>query len=330
MEQNVTEAREINANGSSSVAYIVDSILFFISWVGLMGNSVAMFILTSSVKIRKSKSYVLLMNQSLLDFTTNLFMITYLPIKYLGHWSNMSGSWDLIMCHVIYNNLYVTIPKLSSSYNLVVLSLERMTSVVWPVFHKVRCTRRLTLIVSVITWVLGFGIATAFAIPVNGINPVKRKCYYWNHLPSQLHSQIFSVMFNTFFFLLPLTAMLTSYAVIYTRISSRRMRPGIKLNVAGMLATCVLLFVFCHVIKFTLIMISTFSTTIIDLQSALFVVSIIMLQMNTIVNPIIYSLQYMDYKKELRRQFRKMSGKVNDSQSVENVTLSSMKNNNST
>ena len=330
MEQNVTEAMEINANGSSSVAYIVDSILFFISWVGLVGNSVAMFVLTSSVKIRNSKSYVLLMNQSLLDFTTNLFMITYLPIKYLGHWSNMSGSWDLIMCHVIYNNLYVTIPKLSSSYNLVVLSLERMTSVVWPVFHKVRCTRRLTLIVSVITWVLGFGIATAFAIPVNGINPVKRKCYYWNHFRSQLHSQIFSVMFNTFFFLLPLTAMLTSYAVMYTRISSRRMRPGIKLNVAGMLATCVLLFVFCHVIKFTLIMISTFSTTIIDLQSALFVVSIIMLQMNTIVNPIIYSLQYMDYKKELRRQFRKMSGKVNDSQSVENVTLSSMKNNNST
>ena len=330
MEQNVTEAMEINANGSSSVAYIVDSILFFISWVGLVGNSVAMFVLTSSVKIRNSKSYVLLMNQSLLDFTTNLFMITYLPIKYLGHWSNMSGSWDLIMCHVIYNNLYVTIPKLSSSYKLVVLSLERMTSVVWPVFHKVRCTRRLTLIVSVITWVLGFGIATAFAIPVNGINPVKRQCYYRNHLPSQLHSQIFSVMFNTFFFLLPLTAMLTSYAVMYTRISSRRMRPGIKLNVAGMLATCVLLFVFCHVIKFTLIMISTFSTTIIDLQSALFVVSIIMLQMNTIVNPIIYSLQYMDYKKELRRQFRKMSGKVNDSQSVENVTLSSMKNNNST
>ena len=330
MEQNVTEAMEINANRSSSVAYIVDSVLFFISWVGLVGNSVAMFILTSSVKIRMSKSYLLLMNQCLLDFTTNLFMITYLPIKYLGHWSNMSGSWDLIMCHVIYNNLYVTIPKLSSSYNLVVLSLERMTSVVWPVFHKVRCTRRLTLIVSVITWVLGFGIATAFAIPVNGITPVKRKCYYWNHFRSQLHSQIFSVMFNTLFFLLPLTAMLTSYAVMYTRISSRRMRPGIKLNVAGMLATCVLLFVFCHVIKFTLIMISTFSTTIIDLQSALFVVSIIMLQMNTIVNPIIYSLQYMDYKKELRRQFRKMSGKVNDSQSVENVTLSSMKNNNST
>ena len=182
MEQNVTEAMEINANGSSSVAYIVDSVLFFISWVGLVGNSVAMFILTSSVKIRTSKSYILLMNQSLLDFTTTLIMITYLPLKYLGNWSNMSGSWDLIMCHVIYN-IYVTIPKLSSSYNLVVLSLERMTSVVWPVFHKVRCTRRLTLIVAVTTWVLGFGIATAFAIPANGINPVKKKCYYWNHLP---------------------------------------------------------------------------------------------------------------------------------------------------
>ena len=319
MEQNVTEAMEINANRSSSVAYIVYSVLFFISWVGLVGNSVAMFILTSSVKIRMSKSYLLLMNQCLLDFTTNLFMITYLPIKYLGHWSNMSGSWDLIMCHVIYNNLYVTIPKLSSSYNLVVLSLKRMTNVVWPVFHKVRCTRRLTLIVSVITWVLGFGIATAFAIPVNGINPVKKKCYYWNHLPSRFHFQIFSVMYNTFFVLLPLTAMLTSYAVMYTRISSRNMGPGIKLNVAGMLATCVLLFVCCHVLRFSLLMIINFSTTRID--HSLYLISIIMVQMNSIVNPFIYSLQYMDYKKELRKQFRKaigrMSGKVSVSESME-------------
>ena len=330
MEQNVMEVMEINANGSSSVAYIVDSVLFFISWVGLVGNSVAMFILTSSVKIRTSRSYVLLMNQSLLDFTTTLFMITYLPLKYLGNWSNMSGSWDLIMCQVIYSQHNVTMSLFSSSYNLVALSIERMTSVVWPVFHKVRCTRRLTLIVAVTTWVLGFGIATAFAIPANGINPVKKKCYYWNHLPSRFHFQIFSVMYNTFFVLLPLTAMMTSYAVMYARISSRRMRPGIKLNVAGMLATCVLLFVCCHVLRLSLIMIMNFSTIRIDLQSILFVVRIIMVQMNTIVNPIIYSLQYMDYKKELRRQFRKMSGKVNDSQSVENVTLSSMKNNNST
>ena len=326
MEQNVTEAREINANGSSSVAYIVDIVLFFISWVGLVGNSVAMFILTSSVKIRKSKSYVLLMNQCLLDFTTTLFMITYLPLKYLGNWSNMSGSWDLIICHVIYNHLYVSIPRLSSSYNLVALSLGRMISVVWPIFHKIRCTRRMTLIVAVITWVLGFGIETAFAIPVNGINPVKRKCYYWNNLPSRFQFHIYSVLYNTFFVILPLTAMLTSYAVMYARISSRSMGPGIKLNVAGMLATCVLLFVCCHVLKFMLIMISNFSTTRIDPMRSLFLTSIIMVQINSIVNPLIYSLQYMDYKKELMRQFRKifgrMSGKVSGSQSVETVTIS--------
>ena len=326
MEHNVTEAMEINANGSSSVAYIVDIVQFFISWIGLVDNSVAMFILTSSVKIRKSKSYVLLMNQCLLDFTANIFMITYLPLKYLVHWSNMSGSWDLIMCHVIYSQLYVTMPTFSSSYNLVALSLERMTSVVWPVFHKVRCTRRLTLLIALVTWIFGFGIATAFALTVNGINPVKKKCYYWNNFRSQLHSQIFTVMFNTFFIILPLTAMLTSYAMMYTRISSRRMRPGIKLNVAGMLATCVLLFVCCHVLRLSLIMIMNFSTTRIDLQSILFVVSIIMVQMNSIVNPFIYSLQYMDYKKELRRQFSKivgmMSGKVSVSQSVESVNLS--------
>ena len=304
MEHNVTESREMSgSSGSSSMAYIVDIVLLFNSMVGMAGNSVAMFILTSSVKIRKSKSYVLLMNQCLLDFTTTLFTITYLASKYLLNWSSMTGVWDLILCHVIYSQLYVSIPIFSSSYNLVAMSVERMISVVWPVVHKVRCTRRLTLIVAVSMWVFGFCIAIAFSFPVNGINPANRKCYYWNNIPSHLHSQIYAVIYNTFYSLLPFIMMLTSYMVMYSSISSRRMRPGIKLNVARMLATCVLLFLCCHVLKVTLVMISRFSTIKLDLHSVLFVVGTIMVQANSIVNPFIYSLQFMDYKKELKRQF---------------------------
>ena len=311
MEHNVTEVTEIAGDGPSSVAYIVDSVLFFISWIGLAGNSVAMFILTSSVKIRKSKSYVLLMNQCLLDFTTSLLMITYAPLKYLGNWSNMSGRWESILCQVIYSELYVTIPIFSSSYNLVALSVERTISVVWPVVHKVKCTRRLTLIVAITIWVFGFGISTAFGFPVNGINPDKGTCYYWNHFPSRLHSQIFSVIYNGFFSTLPLLMMLTSYAVMYASISSRRMRLGVKLNVAGMLATCVLLFLCCHTLKVTIAMISRFSmTSNINLKSPIFVVGVIMVQLNSIVNPFIYSLQFMDYKKEMRRQWGRIMGGI--------------------
>ena len=334
MEQNVTEASEVTASGSSSMAYIVDSVLFLISMVGLTGNSMAIYILTSSVKIRKSKSYVLLMNQCFLDFTTTLFGINFLALKYLHNWSSMTGSWDLIMCHMIYSQLYVTMPIFSSSYNLVALSVERMTSVVWPVFHKVRCTQKLTLIVAVTTWVFGFGIATAFALPVNGINPEKRKCYYWNHFPSRLHAQIYSVIYNTFYSLLPLIMMITSYVVMYISISSGRLRLGIKLNVARMLATCVLLFLCCHVLKVTLVMISRFSMNNL-FRSSLFVVGVIMVQSNSIVNPFIYSLQYMDYKKELNRQFRRITGRMgvkwgsgSDSIYVESTSSSSVKNDN--
>ena len=281
--------------------------MFIISMVGLAGNSVAIFILTSSVKIRKSRSYVLLMNQCLLDLTGTLFMITYLPFKYFGHWSSMTGIWDLILCHVIYSQLYVSIPIFSSSYNLVAMSVERMISVVWPVFHKVKCTRRLTLIVAVSSWMFGSGIATALALPVNGINPAKR-CYFWNNMPSRLYSQIYSVIYNIFYFLLPFIMMLTSYAVMYASILSGRMRLGVKLNVARMLATCVLLFLCCHVLNFTMVMIYRFSSIKIDLQ--IFVVGNIMVQMNSIVNPFIYSLQYMDYKKELKRQIRRITGRM--------------------
>ena len=239
MEQNVTKSSVIIVSGSSSMAYIMDSAVFLVSMVGMVGNSVAMFIMTSSVKIRKSRSYVLLMNQCLLDFTVTMFMIPYLLLKYVLHWSNMSGSWDLLLCHVIYSQLYSVIPLISSNYNLVALSVERMTSVVWPVFHKVRCTRKMLLIVAVITWVLGLCLAIATAFPVNGINTTKRKCYFWNNFPSRLHSQIYSIMFNSIFVIFPIIMMLTSYAMMYASISSRRMRTGVKLNVARMLLACI-------------------------------------------------------------------------------------------
>ena len=310
MEHNVTEASDITTTESSSKAYIMDSVMFLISLVGMAGNSMAMFILTSSVKIRKSKSYVLLMNQCLLDFTTTLFTITYLPLKYFVQWSRITGSWDLIMCHVIYSQLYITMPIFSSSYNLVAMSVERMTSIVWPIIHKVRCTRRLNLFIAATTWFLGFGIATAFSLPVNGIDPVGRTCYYWTQLPSRLHVQIFSVCYNTLYSILPLLVMLISYAVMCARIVSRSMRLGVKLNVARMLATCVLLFLCCHVIKVTLVMIANFSSIKIDFQGALFVVGNIMVQMNSIVNPFIYSFQYMDYKTELRRQICIITGRI--------------------
>ena len=323
MEQNVTGSSEITTCGSSSMAYIVDSIMLLISVVGMFGNSVAMFILTSSVKIRKSRSYVLLMNQCLLDFTTTLFMIPNLLFKYFGHWSSMTGSWDLIICHVIYSQLYATIPIFSSTYNLVALSVEQMTSVVWPVFHKVRCTRKLTLIVSMTTWVFGFGIATVFSLPVNGIDTAKGICYYWNNFPSRLHSHIFSVLYNTLSVIFPLLVMLTSYAVMYASISSRRMRPGIKLNVVRMLATCVQLFLCCNILNGTLVMISRFTSNTM-FNSTLFIVGFIMVQSNSIINPFVYSLQYMDYKKELMRQFRRITArkgaKVSVSDSVESTT----------
>ena len=332
MDHNVTESMNMTASsGSSSVAYIVDSVLFVISLVGMAGNSVAMFILTSSVKIRKSRSYMLLMNQCLLDFMISILSIIYLLFKNFGDWSSMTGSWDLFLCHVIYSQLYIIMMIFASSYNLVALSIERMTSVVWPVFHKVRCTRRMTSILAVTTWVSAFFINTAFSLPVNGINPANRKCYYWNNFHSQLHSQIYSVFTNSFSVLFPLLMMLISYAMMYASISSRRMGSGVKLNVARMLATCVLLYACCNLPKVTLVLISRFTSNNM-FQSKLFIVGIIMMQMNSIVNPFIYSLQYMDYKTELKRQYRRILGRMSDkvsvSELVDSTTRSSMKHTN--
>ena len=298
---------EVTPAKKSLLPYIIHGILMLFSIIGFIGNGTAMFILSSSAKIRKSKSYVLLMNQSLLDFVNTILMIIYLFMFYLITWRDLGGARGVILCQLVWSQLFITFTIFGSSFNLSALSLERMVSVVWPVIHRVHVTHYRMMVTAVVVWFMGVSVATAFSVPVNGIAPSGR-CYYWNKFSSRLSSQIFSILFSSVFSILPLISMFVSYAMIYARISSRGMNSNIKLNVIRMLATCVALFFLCHVLRASLVMGSRFTSRNLH-DTTLFVVGILLLQSNVIVNPIIYSLQYMDYKKELHRQINRLRGR---------------------
>ena len=290
-----------NRVDTNTIPIIMDVILLIISIFGVMANSTAMYILTSSVKIRKSKTYILLMNQSIIDLAITLQMILYLLFKYTITWYDMRSPMDFALCHVIHSQLNIAITTFCSSFNLVALSLERMASIVWPIIHRVYSTKYRNIILSVCIWISGTLVGIAFSFPVNGVHNISAKCYYWDDFPSKLHSQIYSVLFTCVFSVLPLLVMLISYTVMYMRISSRRLRNKIKLNVIKMLAYCVILYLVCHALRACLTIVSRFSGHNMHSKN-IFLVGIVFLQINAIVNPLVYSFQYMDYKEELKRQ----------------------------
>ena len=293
-------------DNSNLLPYLVDAVSCLVSVIGLLGNSIALFILTTSVKIKLSKSYVLLMNQSLLDFVNSVIIIVSVSFKYLTRTDNMYGVRGWLLCHFVHSRMFVAVTICASSYNLMAISLERMVSVVWPIWHRVHVDNRGLLSVCVGLWVSSALATAAFSMPINGLIGNGR-CYYWNHIPSQLYDKIYSVLFNVMITLLPGGVMIAAYVRIYVRISSggHVTGAGRKLNVIRTLTTCVVLFFACHVLRMVIDFLTRFTRWKL-MQGYVFIISIVLLQCNAAVNPIVYCCQYVDYRKELIRQFLKL------------------------
>ena len=205
-------------------AYLMTGFSIAIGLVGVLGNSASMYVMRSSRKINQSKSFTMLMNQCLVDcvmsvlVTSDLFLMYALP----------SGDGGSFYCYVIHSTLMPTTMVLISSYNLVALSLDRMVSVVWPIRHRVLVTKRRWICVGI--WCYGLCLTLALSLPVNGPRD-DGSCHFWNKFSSRLNAQVFSVIFNTFYRLLPIALMLVSYTVIYITVSTISNGSKVKMNV---------------------------------------------------------------------------------------------------
>ena len=310
---------EILANGTTSLSdvqskllHLLNAIIIMVSIIGISGNTVALYILTSSTKIKASKPYVLLMNQSLLDLIYCLIVILNISLTYHNVYKDMNGLWDSVLCHLFHSNLNSLIVLCGSSYNLVALSLDRMVSILWPIMHRIKSTRRIMLTSSVVSWIFGCIIMMPFSIPVNGIDS-NNKCYYWDkYRLNTVYSKVHMILLNVVISIVPLLLMLSSFVIIYIRIATRKSNTNVKLNVIKMLTTCVCLFCACHIPRVVISIYSRFFPDEINAKDPLYIIAIALLQFNPIVNPIIYCLQYIDYKRELSKQFhRLLSLKIN-------------------
>ena len=285
---------------------IFDSCLLFISVIGVTGNSVALFILSSSRKIRKTRSYTLLSNQCLIDIFCCLVTQATLVTKYTMRTDGRSSSLDWFICSFIHSQLFIAIGSCTSSLNLGLLTAEKMVSILWPIFHRLRCNERLLRAAGAAMWLLGAGIMLAHSIPTNGIDP-RGRCYFWNRFSTTLRAETYAVTFNLFFALIPFAVMSVSYAAIYARLSLYGVGKDVKVNVVKMLASCVCTYFLCHSLRLYLSFASRFTGRN-WMSEPIFMFAVALVQANTLVNPVIFALQYRDYRSELRYQWNRMLG----------------------
>ena len=304
---NNTELSTAAPSNKNFSKLIFDSCLLLISVIGVTGNSVALFILSSSRKIRKNTSYTLLMNQCIIDIFCCLLSQFTLVTKYTMRNDRRHGVIDWCICSFVHSQIFLVIVTCASSLNLGLLTAEKMVSILWPIYHRVRCNERLLKAAGASMWLLGAGLMLAHSIPTNGINPMGR-CYFWNRLSTTFRAETYAVTFNLFFNLIPFAVMSASYAAIYARLSLYGVGKDVKVNVVKMLASCVCTYFLCHSLRLYLSLASRFTDRN-WMTEPIFMFAVALVQVNTLVNPVIFALQYRDYRAELGYQWNRLLGR---------------------
>ena len=283
---------------------VSDSIELFISLFGIFSNIGAIFILSSTPSIRRSRPFTLLVNQCLMDTVALVTREIVVAAKYVLKTDGLHGIWDQFRCHLLDNEIISSIYTCASSYNLAALSAERMFSVVWPIRHRIYFTPRNMRWAAFSILLFSVFVLFSHSLGTNGIAPNSR-CYYWT-VRQGIVSKVYGITFNLTFSICPFAIMVACFVAMYYKITVNHMK--VKINIIRVLGTCVILYFMLHIPVVAVSFLLRFGY-ITYLPETLLNIVFAALIINTFINPIVYLLQYNDYNREFRRQVNRMLGR---------------------
>ncbi|XP_067323128.1 proto-oncogene Mas-like [Anolis sagrei] len=151
--------------------FIVSTIVFLICLPGLVGNGIVIYLLGFHIKRNPFTTYIL--NLSIADFGLLTVVVAhniFLILNLLGEISFMN------YLHVLHDSIFL-FTFLISQFLLTIISIDRCVCLFFPLWHRCHRPPRLSTIVCVIIWILGFLISSTNAILMvtihfKGINTV--------------------------------------------------------------------------------------------------------------------------------------------------------------
>ena len=138
--------------------------------IGILANAFVVIILGTSVKIRQKLVNTLIIHQSFIDFLASVALVATAHLSpYDPH--GLVGLHADIYCFFVMNKWPLWLLIFTSSFSLMFLNIERYISIVYPIFHHTKVTRKKVLMLLPIVWILGLLeeclVASSF-VPVDG------------------------------------------------------------------------------------------------------------------------------------------------------------------
>ena len=219
----------INKNSGLSFA-AQHFIMAVIAIVGLAGNCTACHVIVTSRAIRRTLSSGFLLNQSVVDLLTCSAALCDMAVwRWLPN-QDLSGWTGTLLCWFVYGRFAFNSLVSVSTYNMLALTAERAISVIWPVLHRSKVTKKVVFASVMIAWAIGVGLIAFSLPPTSGVR--QGKCLNWAIFRGgDIYRRMFGIADLMFTYAIPLVVIGVCYYAIYTTVFSRKAMSKGKLAV---------------------------------------------------------------------------------------------------
>ncbi|XP_071788446.1 galanin receptor 2b-like [Asterias amurensis] len=143
--------------------YLATAFNVAIGCSAILGNSLVIFVMTVRRKQFSSSTNRLIRHQSIIDFVSGLVFLLMTGIKQTSLLENVERNFvGVFLCRFIHSNFFVWGLGVTSTYNLVVISLERFLATCYPVKHRNYCSFFKIKVSMCVAWIIGFTHAISY------------------------------------------------------------------------------------------------------------------------------------------------------------------------
>jgi len=175
--------------------------------LGMTGNALVIIVIMSSLQMRRSTTNLMITNQSAIDFSASLFILLGTNIRDVDGIRSTIGRE--LFCRLWAPNILMWGLSVSSTYNLVCITMERYTGIVYPMRHSRTCSRGRAKYAMAFAWFIGLAFNMAYMIPTSPYSD--DRCMPYTEWPSLTVQRAVGLLTISLQFFLPVLLIISSY-----------------------------------------------------------------------------------------------------------------------
>lgn len=203
---------------------VLTGLNYAIGVVGIIGNLLVVIVMLASPSMRKRMANIFITNQSCIDGMAAVFLVATTTIS--SDEVPYGGTHGAIYCKLWLSKVTLWGLLVSSTYNLMSLTLERYLAVVHPIWHKVFFTRTKAAVMLIFPWMFGIVYNCSYMIPTCVV--VDGMCIKYSQWPSDTVRKAFGILTVVIQYFVPLALQFFCYGRILLVIKQKaKVKPAV-------------------------------------------------------------------------------------------------------